>query len=246
MAVKVMVAPQKVGHDLEQSFRTIKNSGARVVGLSEMDLGKSDKVSLAQKIFGKGWKSFAKDKGEHSREIPIFVHMLVWMRAISWDTIKLSNDLPGKGAGNDRWLNILRLEIWSRTWVFLMTHTNAEVQRTARSPHTIIHGPRLVAYEQQMKRIESTIGVLLKEASVGGRVVLIGDLNMLDLDEGKTYKYSPHQMFKRLGMKYDSERVVYLAWGPGLKPRGKKQVFPPNTDINPSDHARLVRRLRRA
>jgi hypothetical protein len=244
--MKVMAAPQKVGHDLGHSLGTIKASGAHVVGTTEMDLGKSDEVALARRVLGKGWGVFAEDKGGHSREIPILVHLLFWLKVISHKTIPLSPDVTGKGAGNDRWLNILRIKVFRWVWIIMNLHTNAEVQRVAKSPHTLIHGPRLIAYREGMKIFEHEVQKALDDPEVDGRVVVLGDLNMLDVDEGAHWEFSPHQVFRRLGMHWISERVVYVAWGPGLKPVGKTQVTKPNTKINPADHARLAKRLRRA
>lgn len=240
----VMAAPQKVGRGLRRSLASIKRSGAHVVGLTEMDLGDRDYLPVAQQVLGRMWKVLARDRGEHSREIPILVHLLPWIKIVSHVTVKLSDDIQGKGAGNDRWLNILRIKVWGKLWIIMNIHTNAEVQRVGHIPHDLVQGPRLDAYLKGMKKLERHIADALVEAD--GRVVTMGDFNMLDADDGETWEWSPHQVFSRLGMTWISERVVYVAWGPGLRAVGKPWVTKANTVTNPADHARLRQKLKRA
>jgi hypothetical protein len=243
-AMKVMAAPQKYNSDIGRSLRSIVQSGAHVVGLTEMDLGSTDKIRMIRRVLGTLWAVMAPDRGQHSREIPILVRLRAWIHVLDHKTIQLSHDVGSLGVGNDRWLNIVWLRVWGRIWVVMNLHTNARVQRVD-GDFTLIHGPRLSAYEDGMKIFDRELGRVMEDPRVGKRVVVLADFNMLDKGEGQSWEYSPHKILSRHGMHWVSERVIYASWGKGLK-KTRKVVTPPNTALNPSDHARLTVTLKRA
>jgi hypothetical protein len=68
-------------------------------------------------------------------------------------------------------------------------------------------------------------------------VELQGDLNMLPVGAGLTEHYSPHMVFKRLGMRYVNARVVYIA-AHGARIR-KAVTYPAGKNGWMSDHGAL-------
>jgi len=92
-------------------------------------------------------------------------------------------------------------------------------------------------------KIEAEAEKHLASKGVHG-VFITGDLNVLPIGEGMTDPHSPHQMFRRLGMKYVNTRVVYLAYH-GLAMVGQAHIIPAHSPRNSADHAWILARFHR-
>ena len=214
-----------------------------------MDSGStSNWIKLAKQVFGKTHLVLTKDIGAHIEEIPIILRKGPHVRVESFDVWPISPDVGEMGTGNDRYLARLRFRYWLRTYVLLATHTNAAVQHVIGRPghpptYEIFSNERWHVSIAAWDFIEEKAGEAIMDTKVSG-VFLQGDFNIMPEGEGRTNPHSPHNVTKRLGMKYHNERVTWLCWW-GMHPVQAITEFPPGHNGWPSDHAALLGRFKR-
>lgn len=243
--MRLMSAPMKVGQGTESSLRFIRSKNPRVFALTEMDLGRTTALPVIHKVFGRFAKVYTRDFGGHSQEIPIVVRIAPWVRVHQFDLVKLSNDMGQSvgGMGNDRYLARLEFTVGRRRWVHFATHTNAGVQHVAPGPlfGTLLKNEdgkaRWKVFQLQMAQIESHLRLAIDDHAIDV-VTVSGDFNMLPAEAGLIEHYSPHRVFKRLGMIYSNTRVNYIA-AHGAKIK-RVQIFPPGRNGWQSDHSALL------
>lgn len=245
--MKILVAPQKVGTGMPKALATIARIRPRVAALTEMDLGKRSLIGQLRHALGKRYRVLAKDLGQHSQEIPIALRVGRFCRLVSYKLLPLSPDVGVKGTGNDRWLAIVRWRLFGRAYVLLHTHVNAVIQNhDTKSPDfgEMLHNERVPVTADGMQILEDQAAKALADPKVDGRVIVTGDLNYLPVPRAKEWEHSPQAVFRRLGMKYENSRVVYLAWGPGLR-LATAEIIAAHSATNPADHGWILGHLRR-
>jgi hypothetical protein len=157
--------------------------------------------------------------------------------------IQISPDVGTKGTGNDRYLATVRFRHHGRVYVVMHTHTNAVIQ--SHTTLKMLDNERKRVTADAMQTIEDKADLVLKDPRVAA-LWIMGDFNILPAPPDIEWEHSPQAMFRRLGMKSENTRVVYLAWSKGLHRRGDLEVIGARTARNASDHAFLVRGFRRA
>lgn len=240
--MRVLVAPQKVGTGMRAAFRSIARIRPRIVGLTELDLGLKSYIGTLSAELGKRYKVLSKDLDQHSQEIPACVRVGLFTKVLSFRLVPLSPNVGTLGVGNDRWLAVVKFRRFSKTYVWLHTHTDARIQNLKTGD--MLDNERVRVTAKAFQTIESLLSAALADPDVGGRVLLTGDLNMLPVPRAREWEHSPQAIFRRCGMTYRNTRVIYLAWGPGLSLDGQVETIPAHTARNPSDHGWLLGRFR--
>lgn len=242
--MKIMVAPQKVGQGLDLNLGTIMDRRPLVVGLTEMDRGSSSSVPDMIERLGSAYTVVSDATvGVHSEEIPVAIRKGPATSILSQKVISISKDVGTKGTGNDRYLAIVKFRHHDRVYGVLHTHTNAVIQ--SHKTLEMLHNERKRVTAKAMQTIEDKANEFLKDATVTA-LWIMGDFNILPAPPAIEWEHSPQAMFRRLGMKSENTRVIYLAWSKGLHRRGALEVIGAGTPRNASDHAFLVRDFRRA
>jgi hypothetical protein len=240
--MKIVVAPQKVGVGLRTNLSTLKGEFPLVVGFTEMDLGKSSFVPLVRSTLGPAYTVVSEDVGVHSEEIPVAVRTGLLTSITRFQVLPISPDIGTAGVGNDRYLVVVRFRHRLRTYVVMHTHTDAVIQ----NQHTgkLLDNERVEPTAKAMQTIEDKAAEVLRDPQVAG-LVIMGDFNYLQVDDEIAWEHSPQKMFTRLGMTWDHDRVVYLAWSPGIAPKKPTETIPAHSARNASDHAWLIGHFRR-
>ncbi len=241
--MRIMVAPQKVGVGIPQNLATIKRLQPLVVGFTEMDLGERTFVPEVQAALGPTYQVLSKDIGVHSEEIPVAVRTGPQSEVVRFKVLPISPNVGDDGIGNDRYLVVVRLRHRGRVYVVMHTHTDAVIQNL----HTglMFDNPRVEVTAQAMRTIEDEATAVLADPDVTGLWVM-GDFNYLPVDPSIQWEHSPQAVFGRLGMQWEHNRVVYLAWSQGIAERRRVTQILAHTDENASDHAWLVGHFRHA
>jgi hypothetical protein len=243
--MKVMVAPQKVGQGLALNLATILDRRPLVVGLTEMDRGPHSSVPEMRETLGSSYTVVSDATvGVHSEEIPVAIRNGPATSIMSQKVISISPDVGTKGTGNDRYLAIVKFRHHDRVYGVLHTHTNAVIQ--SHKTLEMLHNERKRVTAKAMQTIEDKANRFLNDPAVTA-LWIMGDFNILPVTNPEIeWEHSPQAMFRRLGMKSENTRVIYLAWSKGLHRRGALEVIGAGTPRNASDHAFLVRDFRRA
>jgi hypothetical protein len=242
--MKVMVAPQKVGQGLALNLATVLDRRPLVVGLTEMDLGQHSFVPTMRETLGSSYTVISDATvGVHSQEIPVAIRNGPSTSVTSSKVVQISPDVGTKGTGNDRYLATVRFRHHGRVYVVMHTHTNAVIQ--SHTTLKMLDNERKRVTADAMQTIEDKADLVLKDPRVAA-LWIMGDFNILPAPPDIEWEHSPQAMFRRLGMKSENTRVVYLAWSKGLHRRGGLEVIGARTARNASDHAFLVRGFRRA
>jgi hypothetical protein len=227
----------KTGDQLEQGLRFAKSKGFGVMSNTEMDpSGANTNIDLLNKVMGPGYSIHSRRLSEHSQECPITLRKAPQVTTGRFNLTFLSRDLPGPGLGNERWLAELWFTFGKTQYVVFATHYVAAVQRTNGDMSLITGTNRWPAFQHNVERTEARVNEVIS-VNPDIPVVLMGDLNMMPEGEGRTNPSSPHRMFKRLGMKYVNERVIYIAYR--NMHLDKQQAWKPGTPGWPADHALL-------
>ncbi|MGC4111480.1 MAG: hypothetical protein QM747_13870 [Nocardioides sp.] len=241
--MKIVVAPQKVGVGLRTNLATLKSELPLVVGFTEMDLGKKSFVGMVKSTLGSAYTVISEDVGAHSEEIPVAIRTGLLTKVSRFQVLPISPDVGTKGTGNDRYLVVVRFRHKLRTYVLMHTHTDAVIQnqRTGK----LLDNERVEPTAKAMALIESKAKEVLDDPAIAG-LVIMGDFNYLQVDDDIAWEHSPQKTFTRLGMTWDRNRVVYLAWSPGLAPKKPTETIAAHSTRNASDHAWLIGHLRKA
>jgi endonuclease/exonuclease/phosphatase family metal-dependent hydrolase len=168
-----------------------------------------------------------------------------WVRVLSFLLYQLSPDGGNAvgGMGNDRWAGRLELKIWRKVWVFWCTHLDAGVQHVAPGSQlgellkTAEGRRRWERYQAEMTKLEALVKQDVDDPKIHV-TVLQGDMNMLPTKDGVHEHYSPHQLYTRLEMRYENERVGYIGVHGGKIT--KYMVYPAGHNGWGSDHAGLM------
>lgn len=130
------------------------------------------------------------------------------LNVLSFKSRQISKRAEVKNIGMPRAASIIRFKKDGQTYCFINTHLNAAVQ-----------GPEGRHGRMSLKRVyEYTRSIIALEAIIrrakrrGEHVILVGDLNYRSVPLGNEWFFSPHKMFKRVGMTYRDERLDYVAW----------------------------------
>lgn len=237
--MKIMVAPQKVGTST-QNGRSIRKVRPRVVGMTEMDNGLNDSLLIAMSAaLGRLFQLFAQDLGKHSREVPLYVRISRFCKVVLYKTMPLSDNVGTSGMGNDRWVNIIILKWFGTKWVIMETHLNAGIQ-SMKSGDLLTSADAIQREKAYIKSV-SLLEVITRSYmdQYNGRVILMGDFNMIPKGDGLSWNFSPAALFRRLDMRWVNDRVIYMAWGKGLN-MYRHKVIPAHSPQNASDHAWIV------
>jgi hypothetical protein len=239
--MKIVVAPQKVGVGIPHNLATIKQLQPLIVGFTEMDLGQRTFVPEVRAALGPTYEVLSKDIGVHSEEIPVAVRTGPDTEVVRFRVIPISPNVGDDGIGNDRYLIVVRLRHKGLVYVVLHTHTDAVIQNL----HTglMFDNPRVAVTAAAMQTIEDEAEAVLADPDVTGLWVM-GDFNYLPVDPSIQWEHSPQAMFDRLGMQWEHNRVVYLAWSKGIAEKRKVTQIAAHSDENASDHAWLVGHFR--
>ena len=240
--MKIGMFPMKTGQGTRGCINFYKDKNNRLGSMTEMDNGTRTYIGLLKDILGPKWAVLTKDHGEHSQECPGSYRPAPWFKVVDFTVTKLSDDVPGKGAGNDRWLSRLEYKLWRSAYVIYWTHLNAEVQRVLKDG-AIVHGPRWDAYKVEIQKIETALSRDIADPKIKG-VIFQGDVNMLPKGEGMTNPSSPYQMFKRLKMEWVNTRVIVQAVSHSMRFH-RTTIFPPKENGWPSDHGAILSDIRK-
>lgn len=132
----------------------------------------------------------------------------------SFKSRRVSKRAEVKNIGMPRAASILRFKKDGQTYCFINTHLNAAVQNRETDKPLSRQIPRVFEYTRSIVALELIIRRAKKR---GEHVILVGDLNYRSVPGGNDWFYSPHKMFKRVGMTYRDERLDYVAWTGRLK-----------------------------
>jgi hypothetical protein len=234
------------GQGVPQICAFIKAHNIDVAGLTEMDLGSFDRVAEIRKGMGSKYSTYALNKGKHSSEIVLVVRKRVMWRTTDVNLTALSDDIPGRGTGNDRWLLevVRKRRIGSRTHVHLLTHLNAGIQ----NPDTgVIHhnDPKTLANLKSMTIIRNRV---VTRNMQGHGVTLQGDFNVKRMPNVATFedwKYLPDNFLSKQ-LKGISNRLDWILFNNKFKIDTKPTstfIVPANSPTNPSDHDIIVTTL---
>lgn len=242
--MRFVVAPMKDGTSTESSLRFLRKLRARVYTLTEMDLGQTDNVGLAQRVFGRLYHAyFNRDLGAHSAEIPLLLRRL-GAKVLHFKLIPLSPAVPGGGVGNDRYLSVLRFRVWGRVWTVLGTHIDARIQN--HDPKSPVYGNFFLnqRWYVTQKAVEIIENEIVEAKRVSDAILFGGDTNVLPVGEGLTHPNSPLVMLKRQGFaRYYSRVTTVAVWGSTF--RSVPTVYPPGKGGWGSDHAAVVAHVNR-
>lgn len=235
--MRVMTAPQKIGVGLEANLRSIRRFGPRVVGFTELDPGSRSILPTVRKVLGRSWQVIARDVGSHSEEVAVAVRTGPFTKVLGVRVEEISPNLPGPGVGNDRYLTTVRLRHYGRVYVVLNVHTNAVVQNLHTG--TMRENERKRVTAVAMKTVEERAGAAIADPEVSG-VFVLGDFNILPVEESREWTHSPQATFRRLGMTWANTRVVYLAYSKGVEPSVGVVTIPAHSARNRADHGWLL------
>jgi hypothetical protein len=241
--MKIMVAPQKLGDGLTGNLKTITRLKPLVVGFTEMDLGHKTFISQIRTGLGPTYDVVSSDIGVHSEEIPVAIRTGPHTEVLRFKVLPISPDVGERGWGNDRYLVVVRFRHRDRTYVVMHTHTDAVIQNL----HTgaMFDNIRVDVTAQAMQTIEDQAKDVLADADVTA-LWIMGDFNYLPPeDPSLEWKHSPPAVFRRLGMRWVHNRVIYLAHSTGVSERREVTQIMAMSRENASDHAWLVGHFRR-
>jgi hypothetical protein len=241
--MKIMVAPQKMDAGLTHNLATITRLQPLVVGFTEMDLGHKTFIPQIRTGLGPTYEVVSSDIGVHSEEIPVAIRTGPHTEVERFKVLSISPDVGERGWGNDRYLVVVRFRHRDRTYVVMHTHTDAVIQNL----HTgvMFDNIRVDVTAKAMQAIEDRAKAELKDPDVTA-LWIMGDFNYLPpTDPSILWKHSPPAVFDRLGMKWVHNRVIYLAWSPGVSERRQVTQILAMSERNASDHTWLVGHFRR-
>jgi len=233
--MRIMHAPSHINKDLVKSLKSIERINPVAFGRTEMHIG--DSIAVMRRELG-GKYRICIDSNPHpnSQENPIGLRRQNDIHFQSSKLFQLSENIPGKGWGNDRWLNIVKFTYYGDPYFYMATHWNAVLQH--RPLGQLIDGPRTTAMIRAYQIIKREGELLLKEGRQG---YLSGDFNYFHPHAGvPLWKYSPQNLFMDLNMKFHEEGVDYLGWTAGLHQTSPIRVIRKGTQIDPSDHPWIV------
>lgn len=244
--MRVMHAPQHVGQNIAHNARAVRALAPRSVGFTELDGGgRHASVSIVRKGLGPLYRlGVARHDASHSQEVPVAVRRTRRFRVTLVDAFQLSDDLPGKGIGNDRWMTIVEYErrglLKTRKYVHIATHWNAALQN--RETGELLRSDRV-------RTMAESAGPLLEVAirrylAAGFTVFVTGDFNYRRPRLGvKLWYWSPQEIFTRCGLAHREDGLDYIAWSRDMR-LAKYTVIRPGA-VNKSDHPWLIADLRR-
>lgn len=241
--MKVMHCPQHVGEHLAENLRTVAREHPLTVGFTEVDLGPRDFIGVIEQGLP-GYRVCAPDRGQHSREVPIALREDPHTEFERVQLISLSEDLPGPGTGNDRWMNIVRFRHRGHPYFDIATHWNAAIQDM--STGKMHHNNRVAATVDASRLLSLHLQVL--QHGEGREGWVHGDFNYRSmnlaagwaLNDSELWRYAPQRVFDSAGLGWYENGLDYLAWTRGLRRTGDVRVIPRLSAANMSDHPWLV------
>lgn len=171
-------------------------------------------------------------------EIPMFVDRLR-VDEHSFEYIPVSPGDPDSRIVKPRGLSILRYTFRDRLIAHLHTHWDAVLQdRETGKP--LFRTKRVRFARDNARLIERKATRLMEQ---GYAVFITGDFNYRDfplLDKFVLWRYSPHRIFERLGLKWHENRLDYLAWDPHRVRKTAIQEIPAGHWGNHGDHPYII------
>ncbi len=145
--------------------------------------------------------------------LPVAVH----------DQGKISPDL-GIGIAHDRWWNMVQTRIAGLKTRVYSLHLNAVIQLKSGEP---MAANRWNVTREGLIRLEKQWREDIKN---GWAVIIGGDLNWCDARTNARANFmSPGRIFKRLGLSYVNNELMWLAWTPRTHEAVKRHSIPPTS-----------------
>ena len=191
----------------EKDARFLRSFKCHVSGIQE---GHSGNVEAIRRAIGNTHSVRYGDTFE-GKDVPVVYPS--GLHVLSFKSRRVSKRAEVKNIGMPRAASVLRFKVNGEVFCFINTHLNAAVQNRETNEPLSRQIPRVFEYTRSIVQIEMIIRRAKKR---GEHVILVGDLNYRSVPGGMDWFYSPHQMFKRVGMRYRSERLDYIAWTKGL------------------------------
>lgn len=243
--MEFIVAPMRDDDpDPKRSLRFLKSKGGRVYTLTEQAISeKRNNAKLIKHVFGLLYAVLFKVIGVHSAEIPLIFRRGLRARLISFELLPFTENVPGKGLGNDRYVSVTKVRVWGRYWTIFGLHFNAVIQN--HDFHSKGYGDFLdIDRWHVTKAAMPQLAARIRDAKLDSDAVLVGgDTNTLPVGEGLTDPDSIYVILHELGFRTTNERVTLMAaWGAELE---SKEVYPPGKHGWGSDHAAIKGRFRR-
>jgi hypothetical protein len=240
--MKIMHCPQHMGEGLAAGLRTVAKEHPLAVGFTELDLGPRDFIGELRKGLP-GYRICAPDRGQHSREVPIALREGPRTQLERNTLVQLSEDLPGNGTGNDRWMQIVRFQHAGHPYFDVAVHWNAAIQNMRTG--AMLHNDRVPATVDAARALLHHVWILQAEGRQGW---VHGDFNYRsmnpaegwNLSDDELWQWSPQACFKKLGLRSFETGLDYLAWTEGLRLTADPRIIERGTSENPSDHPWIV------
>ncbi|GAB1352752.1 hypothetical protein MASR1M12_14830 [Erysipelotrichia bacterium] len=136
---------------------------------------------------------------------------------------KISPDL-GSGIAHDRWWTRAQTKVAGiKTRVYSL-HLNAVIQEKTGEPRA---ERRWEVTRDGLSRLEK---IWRQDIKDGWAILIGGDLNWNDSRQNaRTHKMAPGNIFKRLGLTYVNNELMWLAWNPKAHKSIKRQAIPPTS-----------------
>lgn len=136
---------------------------------------------------------------------------------------KISPDL-GSGIAHDRWWTRAQTKVAGiKTRVYSL-HLNAVIQEKTGEPRA---ERRWEVTRDGLSRLEK---IWRQDIKDGWAVIIGGDLNWNDSRQNaRAHKMAPGNIFKRLGLTYVNNELMWLAWTPKTHKSIKRQAIPPTS-----------------
>lgn len=181
----------------------------------------SESVDMNQHLRPSGRVFNAGNETRGRREVVVVVRD--GLPVMKHDFGKVSPDL-GSGIAHDRWWTRAQTKVAGiKTRVYSL-HLNAVIQEKTGEPRA----------EKRWEVTRDGLGDLEKiwrqDIKDGWAVIIGGDLNWNDSRQNaRANKMSPGSIFRRLGLTYVNNELMWLAWTPKTHKSLKRQAIPPTS-----------------
>ncbi len=136
---------------------------------------------------------------------------------------KISPDL-GSGIAHDRWWTRAQTKVAGIKTCVYSLHLNAVIQEKTGEPRA---ERRWEVTRDGLSRLEK---IWRQDIKDGWAVIIGGDLNWNDSRQNaRAHKMAPGNIFKRLGLTYVNNELMWLAWTPKTHKSIKRQAIPPTS-----------------
>ena len=181
----------------------------------------SESVDMRQHMRDAGRVYDAGSETRGRREVTVVVRDGLPVSA--HDHGKISPDL-GLGIAHDRWWTRVQTSVAGLKSRVYSLHLNAVIQQSSGEPRAV---NRWTVTREGLVDLEKRLKEDIKD---GWAVIIGGDLNWNDSrTNASSHRMSPGRIFKRLGLTYVNNELMWLAWTPDTHKLVKRHIIPPTS-----------------